>query len=161
MFHISCVSPLYFPQGWVSRANPGNVSWKRDSFLSVALQLLGVWTSCVNHLTRNLYLQIISLFLCDMRIPANILIVCNDKKQKKITATFWSHICLGRPTCRDSKPMSYAPTDVPANVPHSKASPIAAHIRFLTTSLSQLQMRNLEPKYFNCKKYRAIPTTNL
>ena len=35
-WHVSltCVSPLSFPQGWVSRANTGNVSWKRDSFLS-------------------------------------------------------------------------------------------------------------------------------
>ena len=102
-----------------------------------------------------------TLLLCHRRIPANVLIVCNDRKLRPFDPT---HALADLPVeiwRLDSKPMSYAPTDVLANVPHSKTSPIAAHIRFLTTSLSQMQTRNLEAKYSNGKEYRAIPTTNL
>ena len=102
-----------------------------------------------------------TMLLCPARNPANVPIVCSGKK-------LWPF----DPTCAladlpvefwrlDSKPTSHVPSDVPAGVPHSKTSPNAAYIRFLTRVLSQLQTRDFQPEYSNCEEYRAIPMTNL
>ena len=61
------------------------------------------------------------MLLRPVRIPANVLNVCNDLYALADLPVEFRRL--------DSKPTSYIPIDVPAGVPHSKTGPNAAYIR--------------------------------